>query len=265
MRYALTVYLTASVAALAAQPAQQLAFEVVSIRQNTSGSTGGGSGPGPGGIHTFTNVLIRSVISLAYDVPSSRLIGGPGWLVTDRYDISARGKDAATRDETAQMLRAMLRDRFQLAARVEKRDLPVYHLLLARADGRLGSGMRQSPFNCRDPEARKKAYAAALPNSRIVCGLQDGAGSFTGGGVEVATIASVLTGASGRPVLDKTGLSGGFDVDLKWTPSLASDAAPPDAVSIFTAVQEQLGLKLESGTAPLDVLVIDRIERPSEN
>jgi uncharacterized protein (TIGR03435 family) len=265
MRYALTFCLIVSGTALTGRQAPPLAFDVVSIRQNTSGATGGGSGPGPGGIHTFTNVLIRSVISFAYDVPSSRLIGGPGWLVTDRYDISARGKDGATRDETSQMLRAMLRDRFRLAARVEKRDLPVYHLVLARADGRLGSGMRRSPVNCLDPEARKKAYAAALPNSRIVCGLQDGAGSFTGGGVEVATIASVLTGASGRPVLDRTGLSGGFDVDLRWTPSLAGDAAPPDVVSIFTAVQEQLGLKLENATAPLDVLVIDRIERPSEN
>ena len=91
-------------------------------------------------------------------------------------------------------------------------------------------------------------------------------GTFTAGGTEISALVIILTAAAGRPVLDKTGLTGGFDIDLKWTPALGTDApAGADAVSIFTAVQEQLGLRLENGSAPLDVLVIDRIERPSEN
>jgi uncharacterized protein (TIGR03435 family) len=243
----------------------QLAFDVVSIRLNTSGARGGGGGPRPGGAYNLTNVPTRTLISIAYGIPGGRVLGGPGWLTTDRYDIVARGKDSPTGEEASQMLQAMLRDRFQLVAHVEQRDLPAYTLTLARPDGRLGPGMRRSAIDCRDPEARKKAYAAAAPNSRIVCGLQTSAGMFTGGGVRLADLIVILTSASGRPVLDKTGLSGDFDVDLKWTPTLAGDAAPPDVVSIFTAVQEQLGLKLESATAPLDVVVIDRIERPSEN
>ena len=106
---------------------------------------------------------------------------------------------------------------------------------------------------------------SASPNARIVCGFQEQPGAFVGGGIELSTLIVVVGSASGRPVLDKTGLSGQFDVDLKWTPALGADAPAGDTVSIFTAVQEQLGLKLEYVTAPLDVLVLDRIERPSEN
>ena len=265
MRYALTLCLTAAVASLAAQAPPQLAFDVVSIRQNNSGSTGGGGGPRPGGGYVLTNVLTRTLISIAYDIPAGRVLGGPGWLATDRYDISARGKESPTRDEAAQMVRSLLTDRFRLAAHVEQRPLPVWVLVGARTDGQLGPGMRRSAVDCRDPDARKKAYASASPNARIVCGFQEQPGAFVGGGIELSTLIVVVGSASGRPVLDKTGLSGQFDVDLKWTPSLGADAPAGDTVSIFTAVQEQLGLKLENGTAPLDVLVIDRIERPSEN
>ena len=98
-----------------------------------------------------------------------------------------------------------------------------------------------------------------------MCGLQEEPGTFTAGGTEISALIIILTSAAGRPVLDQTGLTGGFDIDLKWTPALGTDAPAADAVSIFTAVQEQLGLRLENGTAPLDVLVIDRIERPTEN
>lgn len=265
MRYALTLCLTAAMASLAAQPAPQLAFDVVSIRQNNSGSTGGGGGPRPGGGYVLTNSLPRTLISIAYGIPAGRVVGGPGWLITDRYDISARGKETPTRDEAAQMVRSLLIDRFRLAAHVEQRPLPVWFLVNARIDGQLGPGMRRSAVDCRDPEARKKAYASAPPNARIVCGFQEPPGAFIGGGIELSTLVGVLGSASGRPVLDKTGLSGQFDVDLKWTPALGTDAPAGEAVSIFTAVQEQLGLKLENGTAPLDVVVIDRIERPSEN
>ena len=262
MRYALTLCLTASTSALAAQ---QLAFDVVSIRQNNSGSAGGGGGSRPGGAYVFTNIPTRTLISMAYDVPSGRILGGPGWLLTDRYDISARGKENPTRNEAAQMVRSLLNDRFKLAAHVEQRPLPVWFLVVARSDGQLGPGMRRSAVDCGDPEARKKALAAAPANGRPVCGFQEPSGVFVGGGVELSTLVTVLGGPSGRPVLDRTGVSGRFDVELKWTPSLGTDAPAGDSVSILTAVQEQLGLRLENGTAPLDVVVIDRIERPSDN
>jgi uncharacterized protein (TIGR03435 family) len=251
-------------ATLLAQPAQ-LTFDVVSIRRNLSERDGGGGGPLPGGAYTLTNVRAKSLIGIAYDMPQNRILGGPGWLDTDRYDLTARGKDGPTRDEARQMLRAVLRDRFQLLAHVEQRDLPIYTLAVARPDRRLGPRLRPSAIDCLNPEARQKAYAAAAPGSRLVCGLQEEPGTFTAGGTEISALVIILAGAAGRPVFDKTGLAGGFDIDLKWTPALGTDALAADAVSIFTAVQEQLGLRLENGSAPLDVLVIDRIDRPTEN
>lgn len=261
MRYALTFCLAASVATLAAQQAPQLAFDVVSIRQNNSGTTGGSGRPRAGG-YTFTNIPVRSLISLAYNnLPFDRILGGPAWIVSDRYDINGSGKENATMAETAVMVRSLLRDRFQLVAHMDRRELPVYFLVVARADGRLGPGLRRSAVDCSDPEARKKALAAAS-DSRIVCGITFETGVYTAGGAAVSTVLGTLTAASGRAVLDRTGLTGAYDIELKWTP-LPDPTS--DNVSIFTAVQEQLGLRLESGTAPLDVLVIDRIERPSEN
>jgi uncharacterized protein (TIGR03435 family) len=243
--------------------AGRLVWDVVSIRRNTTESTSGGGGPRPGGRYLLRNMRPRALISIAYDLPSNRVLGGPGWLDTDRYDLEALGRENPTREETREMLRAVLGDRFRLATHTEKRELPVYALVVARPDGRLGPGLRRTSTDCRDPEVRKKAYASAPAGSRLVCGFTESPGTFTGGGEEMSTLAFILTSAAGRPVLDRTGLTGGFDIDLKWTPALQPDTA--DAVSIFTAVQEQLGLKLESTTAPLDVLVIDRIERPSEN
>ena len=261
---ALLVSLLAGVAATAQAPAGDAAFELASIRQNISGSQSGGGKPRAGGGYTFTNVTVHSLISTAYNMPFDRILGGPAWSRSDRYDINAIGKDATKVEERAVMVRSLLRDRFQLAAHIERRDLPVYLLVVARADGRLGPGLRRSSVDCKNPEERKKATAAAGA-SRMVCGLTFDTGLFVAGGEAVSTMLGTLTAASGRAVLDRTGLTGAYDFELRWTPSLGTDAPPADAVSIFTAVQEQLGLRLESGTAPLDVLVIDRIERPSEN
>src|SRR5688572_7064844 len=244
------------------QAAAPATFDVASIRLNTSDAAGGGGGPRPGGRYIYTNMPVRSLIAIAYGLPNDRLIGAPAWLATTRYDINATGKENPVRAETEQMFRALLRDRFRLAVHPEKRELPVYSLVVARPDGRLGPGLRRSAIDCNDPEARKKAAAAAVPGARMTCGIMFGSGQITAGGTEVSVLLGTLTSASGRAVLDRTGLTGGYDIDLKWTVSPQPDA---DAVSIFTAVQEQLGLKLENATAQLDVLVIDRIERPTEN
>jgi uncharacterized protein (TIGR03435 family) len=242
-------------------PAGDAAFEAASIRLNLSGRDGGGGRPRGGGGYTFTNVTVRSLISLAYNLPGDRILGGPPWILSDHYDIDAISKENATVAETAVRVRSLLRDRFRLAVHMDRRDLPVYFLVLARADGRLGPGMRRSSIDCTDPEARKKAVAAAR-DERIVCGITFATGAYTAGGVAVSTLLGTLTAASGRAVLDRTGLTDTYDIELKWTPLPDPNS---DNVSIFTAVQEQLGLKLESGTAPLDVVVIDRIERPTEN
>ncbi|HET9191598.1 MAG TPA: TIGR03435 family protein [Vicinamibacterales bacterium] len=266
MRYALTFCLTAFVATLAAQQPPQPAFDVASLKRNTSLSDMGGGGPRPGGRYRLTNVTTRSMISLAWGIPSNRIAGGPAWIATDRYDLDATMKENATQDEMRSMMRALLSGRFRLAVHVEQRELPVYNLMRARPGEQLGPSLERSAFDCTNLAARKQeaAAASAARPGRMLCGFRDSGGALDGGGLTMETLAQILTGPAGRPVFDRTGLTGGYNVLLTWTP-LATDTAPADAVSIFTAVQEQLGLKLESGTAPLDVLVIDRVERPSEN
>ena len=251
----------AAVGGAAQAPAGDAAFEAAAIRLNLSGREGGGGRPRAGG---------RVYLDQRHD-PLTRQprLQPPGrshprraaWLVSDRYDVNAIGKENATLQETAVMVRSLLRDRFRLAVHMDRRDLPVYFLVLARADGRLGPGLRRPAVDCADPDARKKAVAAAR-DTRIVCGITFDTGVYTAGGVAVSTLLGTLTSASGRAVLDRTGLTDTYDIELKWTPLPDPNS---DNVSIFTAVQEQLGLKLENGTAPLDVVVIDRIERPSEN
>ena len=248
-----------------AQP--EPAFDVASLKRNTSLNDYGGGGPRPGGRYRLTNMPARSIISVAWNIPNNRVLGGPGWVAVDRFDLDATMKENATQDEMRAMLRTLLRDRFQLAAHVEQRDLPVYLLARARPDGPLGPGLERGAFDCNDLAARKQNAAAALAArpGRMLCGFTVDTGMLDGGGVTMETLAQLLTSQAGRPVIDRTALTGGYNVLLKWTPSLGTDAPVADAVSLFTAVQEQLGLKLESGTAPLDVVVIDRIERPTEN
>jgi uncharacterized protein (TIGR03435 family) len=261
----LTAVLLISAATLFAQ--SEPAFDVVSLKRNTSLSEYGGGGPRPGGRYRLTNMPARSMIGLAWNIPTDRVLGGPGWVVTDRYDLDATMKENATQDEIRTMTRAFLRDRFTLTAHVERRQLPVYHLTQVRPGAPFGPGLERAAFDCSNPAVRKEAVAAALAArpGRMVCGFTVDTGTLDAGAATMETLAQVLTPQTGRPVIDRTGLAGAFNVSLKWTPSLGTDAPTADTVSIFTAVQEQLGLKLESATAPLDVVVIDRIEHPSEN
>jgi uncharacterized protein (TIGR03435 family) len=246
---------------LAAQaPAE---FEVASIKRNTSISDMGGGGPRPGGRYQLTNMAGRTIAALAWGLPTGRVIGAPEWASVERYDIDARSKEKPTPDETRRMLQGLLRDRFQFVGHVEQREFPVYLLMPLRSNGTLGPGLRPAPFDCADPASRAKITALNLPPGRMVCGFTLNDGVLNGGSMALTDLEPVLTSAAGRPVLNRTGITDKFDVDLKWA-TTAPDAAA-DLVSIFTAVQEQLGLKLESATAPLDVLVIDHIERPTEN
>jgi uncharacterized protein (TIGR03435 family) len=147
------------------------------------------------------------------------------------------------------MMRALLAERFKLVTHHEVRSLPIYSVVIARGDGRLGTSLRPST------EPRRL--------------VQDGLGVFIVRGETIERLAVRLSQAARRPVVDRTGLSGTYDIDLHFAPlglatATGADASPPtDAPSIFTAVQEQLGLKLEATTAPVDVLVIDHVEKPT--
>jgi uncharacterized protein (TIGR03435 family) len=218
---------------------------------------------------------IFSLISRGYDVPESRIIGLPNWTRTVFFDINAVAGRQPSFDEHDAYYRGLLEDRFNAIVHTESRELPVYALVLAREDGRLGPGMRRSDVDCgpvlEAARARVEAGerpAPPAPGQRPTCGSIGGPGGFTAGAAELASLTGLLVMAGGldRPVVDRTGLTGRFDIDFKSAPMRPAPNAPAsDLPSVFTAVQEQLGLELEPTTAPIPVLVIDRIEMPTED
>ena len=172
------------------------------------------------------------------------------------------------------MVRTLLAQRFGVRLRAESRELPIYELRLVRSDGRLRDGMRRVEVDC-EAEARKAAPSVPQGQSRLMsrCTVEVASTQLVGRGLtpmQIATAMSRVTGV-GRAVVDRTGLTGTFDLDLKWTPeppagaNNQSVALATDAPSLFTAVQEQLGLKLEPARGPVDVQVIDSAERPTPN
>ena len=161
------------------------------------------------------------------------------------------------------MLRSLLEDRFRLSAHRETRDLPIYALVLARADGRLGPRLRQttSDYCAKLLEAAGKPGDTPIPTGSPACGMRPGGNGneVTAGAVPMNELARLLNVVSGRTVVDRTGLTGVWDFGLKWSP-FDAPAPDPDRPSIFTALQEQLGLRLDATTGPVEVLVIDRVE-----
>lgn len=235
-----------------------VAFEVASIKPNNSGATSS-STSGRAGSFTASNVTARELIIYAYRLRPFQLAGGPGWINSDRFDIQARQPENAKPDNRA-MTRALLRDRFKLSAHTETRQEQVYALVLARPDGRLGPQLKASTQNCATSQA-----GAASP-----CGTNTSVnatvGRMTGIGQSMESLVTSLGGFGlSRMVLDRTGLKGEFDFELRWTPerAAAEQAQANDAPSIFAALQEQLGLRLESQRGPVEFVVVDSLERPT--
>ncbi|HEY3043697.1 MAG TPA: M56 and DUF3738 domain-containing protein [Vicinamibacterales bacterium] len=263
----------------AAAGAGDPAFEVASIKVNKSGNAGGGSRFEPGGRFTATNITLRTLIGNAYGAPlqpllNSQLVGGPDWIDSEHFDIVAKAEGNVPPGPDSRlplMVRALLAERFKLAVHNETRELPIYALVMARSDRRIGERIKPSAIDCRTRGRGNPLPAPPPPGERPSCGIRFLIGNMAGGGVTMAQFASALSRFVGRPVVEKTELSGGFDIDLKWTPDRLPSPPPagapfqppidPDGPSIFTAVQEQLGLKLDPQNGPIDVLVIDRVER----
>jgi len=246
----------ACAAALAQAPAggpTDPAFEVTSVKQNKSGVLGMG-GPGDrmqNGQLRLTNRPLRVLIREAFDRRrTNEIIGGPDWVDTNRWDVLGKA-DSGTR-AVFPMLRTLLADRFKLITHHETREMPIYELVIARRDRKLGPSLRPP---------------SDMPRLQITFGL------FKGTAPIAMLTDGLLASVVQRPVVDRTGLTGRYDIELHWTmdaPTGASEtnappAPPGDAPSIFTAVQEQLGLKLESTKGPVEVLVIDHVERPTED
>jgi uncharacterized protein (TIGR03435 family) len=278
----LVVAVSVAIAGLAARSASAqaegpvlsptLTFEVASVRVDKS-ATRAPMLWQPGGRFSM-GLPIQSLVSIGYQVPLFRVVGLPDWVRTAFFAINASAGRQISVAERPAYYRGLLEDRFKLKAHVEQREMPGYALTLARSDGRLGPGLRQSDMNCDGviAENRKRAEAGerpALPKpgERPVCGAIGGGSSLTGGAVDIAVLIGLLSTGFERPVIDRTGLTGRFDIDFRSAPIRIADATrvPADLPSVFTALQEQLGLKLEPGTAPVAVLVVDHIEMPVED
>jgi uncharacterized protein (TIGR03435 family) len=253
------------------QATERLTFEVASIKRNVSGDQGGQIRVQPGGQIVVTNNSLYNLIRNAYGTQRFEMVPGPQlptWIDSDRWDIIAKPPaDAPMREEQMQLrLRSLLEDRFKLDARRETREMPIYALMIARSDGQLGPQMKRSGDECAVAARARAAGEAAPPLPGGFCGTRTGNGNVSMRGVPLANFVRNLGGMTGRFVVDKTGLAGPFDLDLQWTPDQAIGAggAQTDGTSLFAAMQEQLGLRLEAQRAPVEVLVVNSAERPTE-
>jgi uncharacterized protein (TIGR03435 family) len=224
------------------------------------------------------------LIRFAYNLDDAQISGGPSWIDSDRYDIVAKGDGNPGTDQLREMLQKLLADRFSLKLHRESKELPVYALVAAKG----GSKLKEA----------KDDSSGANPTSRMIRGGENAVAGPRRGGVAItiggstqiagsmsmAQLSQTLATLVGRKVLDKTELQGNYDVKLEWTPQPGEmsmrgvppgggagggerGAPPPDpnGVSVFTAIQEQLGLRLDSQKGPVDVLVVDSAAKPTEN
>lgn len=247
----------------------------------------------PGGFESSVpiGILLRQALQKA----DYEMAGAPGWINTDRYSIRAKASAAMPPGAIPVLLLNLLKDRFQLATHLETREQPIAHLVMARADGRLGPDLKPTPADCQTTlterqEAAKRGSPPpplpGMPGGPPLPGLDDpvpcGFGRISFGmvalsGRTMAQLAPTLSGLVARPVIDKTGLTGLHDISLKFAyegqplgpmgavplPGTPAAAVDPNAPSLSAALQEQLGLKLENTRGPVEVVVIDKLEKPT--
>ena len=233
-----------------------LSFEVASIKPSAPDAPGMFVQPQPGGGLRVTGATVKNLIAIAYNVREFVVSGGPAWIGSDRFDIEARTEHSAAPTNQRQViveirtrLRSLLAVRFQMAVHNETKEQNVYALVLAK----------NGP----------KFHEATPESGSLIRGRQ---GTITGQGTGMQMLALNLSNQLGRPVLDKTGLTGKYDFKLEWTPDAGlTPSSQPATVpelggpSLFAALQEQLGLLLETQKGKVEMLVIDRVEKPSEN
>lgn len=249
-------------------PSPRAGFDVISVRRNVSGANPAVTPPLQHGKLRFTNVTVQDIMSLAfYPLNFAHIKDAPDWTSTGsgtRYDIEATTQErAVTEERYHQMLQMMLADRFQLKFHWETHEEPVYLLVADRKGLKLKT---TDPASCApvSPEATLMPNGTACGRpygfTRVLNGVH-----FEGIGMTTKTLAVVL-GLSGRPVIDRTGHEGLIDVKLDFTPANRLSTEPADGPpSVFDALPEQLGLRLQAATAPVDEVIIDHIEKPSDN
>jgi bla regulator protein blaR1 len=254
----------------------QPAFEVASIKPSPSNAAGPrNSRIWPGGRFTATDMTVKALILFAYrfDITPSQLSGGPGWIDADRFDIDARASadaiapgqiDLERAHIMGRMMQALLADRFGLRLRRETKDAPVFALVIARGGLKMKSSGAGVDCSVLVPEGLPPCHVFTRIGNRGILGEH----------VDMSDITMAFRILLGQPVVDKTGLTGMFDVAASWAPDALRSAPRDDAIepagdpnapTMFTALEEQLGLKLESQRAPVDFLVIERVEKPTSN
>jgi uncharacterized protein (TIGR03435 family) len=279
--------------------APHLEFEVASVKTNKSGPMMSMMRPIPSEFR-MTNIPMRILIMQAYRLSNYQLVGGPGWLDSERFDIVAKAPSGSPPDQTMLMLRGLLADRFKLKVHGETREAQIYALVMARNDGRLGPKLSKSADDCEKILAERRAAAQAAraggagpvpftmpgPNEKPVCTMSmrptpvpNGPPlmNLRAGGQPIQLLVSQLSSMVNRRVVDRTGLSGLYDFELQFsmqsvfgglntTPAGGTTPTAPidDGPTIFDAVRE-LGMKLESERGPVEHLVIDSVERPTED
>jgi uncharacterized protein (TIGR03435 family) len=257
----------------------QEAFDVVSIKPRTAERVVGGTTTPDRFVRA--DATLRDLIRYAYDLREFQIEGGPNWMGSSRFEINAKAAaPPSSADGMRALVRRLLADRFTLKTRVEPREMAAYEMIVARRDGRLGEKLRRSTLDC---EALMES-GTATSDDRARCDLRfrpkmvDGPGgrpsiysmTLVLQGVRLSRLATLLQNSVDRVIVDKTGLEGTFDLDLEFAPSdnrrpvgLPGPPSPPaDGPPLFTALQEQLGLKLESVRAPVPVLVVESAQLP---
>jgi uncharacterized protein (TIGR03435 family) len=245
--------------------AQTPAFEVATIKPGDPGDHRKMFGLQPGGRFSASNVTVKELVIFAYDLKDQQLSGGPGWANSEVFDVVAKPEGSAAPDQIRLMMQALLADRFKLTLRKESKELPVYNLVV----GKNGPKMTES-----------KTEPGTGPGPGPGRQIRMGRGQVDGQQMSMEMLARVLSKMAGRTVVDKTGLAGAYEVKLEWTPdagemqirpmAAVGAAAQPSVaegsgVSLFTAIQEQLGLRLEAQKGPVDVFFIEQVEKPSKN
>ncbi len=261
-------------------------FEVATVKPNKSGDGRQFIQRQPGGRVTVTNMPLRQLITFAYVLAPFQLVGGPPWIASDRFDMVAKlegnpefGMPGSGPDPIQLAMRTLLADRFALKTHRETREMDIYALTLVKP-GAPGPGLKPATTDC---AAQMKAGPRAggpppgppqIPPSGILpCSIMGSPGMIRFGGFPISQLTTMLGGQSGRMVVDRTGLTGNWEFVLTFAaeqrgqppPGVELPAPDPNAPSLFTALQEQLGLKLESTKGPVDVLVIDSVEQPTSD
>jgi uncharacterized protein (TIGR03435 family) len=269
---------TAFFGRVVAQSPAPVEFDVVSIKRIDELRPGGGMRALPDGTFMMMNQPLGTLVNAASPVPVTvrDIVGMPDWMMRERYDVTAKPPAGLTREQLRTMMpvmwRALFADRMKLVAHVEQREKDAYALVLARRDGRLGPALKPSSLDCTPvPNTRPPQTLPSLPERQNRCGMSTSPGQIVSGSVPLDQLARSLSGVVGGETDNRTGLTGSYSVTLTFSlqrgagASLNASAPLDDAPDIFTAVQEQLGLKLLHEKRMMPVLVIDHIERPSDN